>query len=43
MKKAAKGFQKTDYITIPEESSVISNQKQQENRKRPFKIRKTSK
>lgn len=44
LKKAAKGFKKTDYITIPkEESIVISNQKQQENRKRPFTIRKTSK
>ena len=44
LKKAAKGFKKIDYITISkEESIVISNQKQQENRKRPFTIRKTSK
>ena len=44
LKKAAKGFQKTQYITIPEEkSSVISDQNQQTNRKRPFTIRKTSK
>ncbi|WP_259742338.1 hypothetical protein [Enterococcus faecium] len=43
LKKVAKGFKKTDYITISkEESIVISNQKQQENRKRPFTIRKTS-
>ena len=43
LKKAAKGFKKIDYITISkEESIVISNQKQQENRKRPFTIRKTS-
>jgi hypothetical protein len=44
LKKAAKGFQKTQYVTIPEEeSSVISDQNQQINRKRPFTIRKTSK
>lgn len=44
LKKAVKGFQKTQYITIPEEkSSVISDQNQQTNRKRPFTIRKTSK
>ena len=44
LKKAAKGFKKIDYITISkEESIVISNQKQQENRKRPFTIRKINK
>lgn len=44
LKKAAKGFKKTDYIPIPEEESiVISEKNQQINRKRPFKIRKTSK
>lgn len=44
LKKAAKGFQKTQYVTIPEEeSSVISEQNQQLNRKRPFTIRKTNK
>ncbi|EOS8019817.1 hypothetical protein DW630_RS15150, partial [Enterococcus hirae] len=44
LKKVAKGFKKTDYITIPKEESIVtSNQKKQENRKRPFIIRKTSK
>ncbi|WP_341352387.1 hypothetical protein [Enterococcus hirae] len=44
LKKATKGFKKTDYITIPKEESIkTSNQKQQENRKRPFTIRKISK
>lgn len=43
LKKATKGFKKTDYIPISkEESTVTSNQNQQENRKRPFIIRKTS-
>jgi hypothetical protein len=42
--KVAKGFKKTDYITIPkEESSVTSEKNQQINRKRPFTIRKISK
>ena len=44
LKKVAKGFKKTDYITIPKEESIVtSNQNQQTNRKRPFTIRKTSK
>jgi len=44
LKKAAKGFKKTDYITIPEEESIVTSEKNQQiNRKRPFKIRKTSK
>ena len=44
LKKVAKGFKKTDYITISgEESSAASDKKQQINRKRPFTIRKTSK
>ncbi|EOS7762431.1 hypothetical protein FAE01_RS13915 [Enterococcus hirae] len=44
LKKAAKGFKKTDYITIPKEENIVtSNQNQQTNRKRPFTIRKTSK
>ncbi|WP_318654464.1 hypothetical protein [Enterococcus faecium] len=44
LKKVAKGFKKTDYITIPKEENIVtSNQKKQENRKRPFIIRKTSK
>ena len=43
LKKAAKGFKKTDYITIPKEENIVtSNQNQQTNRKRPFTIRKTS-
>lgn len=44
LKKAAKGFKKTDYITIQkEESTVTSEKNQQINRKHPFTIRKTSK
>ncbi|EJC3745778.1 hypothetical protein MYY11_002157 [Enterococcus faecium] len=44
LKKAAKGFKKTDYIPIPEEESIVTSEKNQQiNRKRPFKIRKTSK
>lgn len=44
LKKVAKGFKKTDYITIPKEENIVtSNQNQQTNRKRPFTIRKTSK
>ncbi|MEX1447747.1 hypothetical protein [Enterococcus sp. C76] len=44
LKKAAKGFQKTQYVTSPEEESIVtSEEKQQINRKRPFTIRKTSK
>lgn len=44
LKKVAKGFKKTDYITIPKEESIVTSEKdQQENRKRPFIIRKTSK
>jgi len=44
LKKAAKGFKKTDYITIPKEENIVtSNQNQQTNRKRPITIRKTSK
>ena len=43
LKKVAKGFKKTDYITISKEESIVtSEKKQQENRKRPFTIRKTS-
>ena len=44
LKKAAKGFQKTQYVTMPEEESIVTSDKNQEiNRKRPFIIRKTSK
>ncbi|HFX3760690.1 TPA: hypothetical protein ACIEDE_002467 [Enterococcus faecium] len=44
LKKAAKGFKKTDYITMPEKESIVTSEKNQQiNRKRPFKIRKTSK
>ncbi|MDQ8566280.1 hypothetical protein Q3F77_11100 [Enterococcus faecium] len=44
LKKVAKGFKKTDYITIPKEESIVTSEKdQQENRKRPFIIRKISK
>lgn len=43
LKKAAKGFQKTQYVIVSEENSVTSEKKQQINRKRPFTIRKTSK
>ncbi|ENZ5553731.1 hypothetical protein ACIMRI_002506 [Enterococcus hirae] len=42
LKKAAKGFQKTQFVTVSEESSVTSEKKKQVNRKRPFTIRKTS-
>ncbi|MBK5028760.1 hypothetical protein IL314_13885 [Enterococcus faecium] len=44
LKKAAKGFKKTDYITIPEEKNIVTSEKNQQiNRKRPFTMRKTSK
>lgn len=44
LKKAAKGFKKTDYITIPKKESIITSEKNQPiNRKRPFTIRKISK
>lgn len=44
LKKVAKGFKKTDYITIPKEESIVTSEKNQQiNRKRPFTIRKTSK
>ncbi|HFD1687696.1 TPA: hypothetical protein ACF1RY_002630, partial [Enterococcus hirae] len=43
LKKVAKGFKKTDYITIPKKESIITSEKNQPiNRKRPFTIRKTS-
>ena len=42
LKKVARGFKKTDYITIPkEENIVIPEKNQQINRKRPFTIRKS--
>ena len=44
LKKVAKGFKKTNYITIPKEESIVTSEKNQQiNRKRPFIIRKTSK
>lgn len=44
LKKVAKGFEKTDYITIPKEENLVTSEKNQQiNRKRPFTIRKTSK
>ncbi|WP_237558391.1 hypothetical protein [Enterococcus hirae] len=44
LKKVAKGFKKTDYIPIPEEESIVTSEKNQQiNRKRHFRIRKTSK
>ncbi len=44
LKKAVKGFKKTNYITIPKEESIVTSEKNQQiNRKRPFTIRKISK
>lgn len=44
LKKVAKGFKKTNYITIPKEESIVTSEKNQQiNRKRPFIIRKISK
>ncbi|PQG42226.1 hypothetical protein CUS80_14380 [Enterococcus faecium] len=44
LKKVAKGFKKTDYITIPKEKNIVPSEKNKQiNRKRHFRIRKTSK
>ena len=44
LKKVAKGFKKTDYITIPNEKNIVPSEKNKQiNRKRHFRIRKTSK
>ncbi|EGP4808440.1 hypothetical protein FP329_002247 [Enterococcus faecium] len=44
LKKVAKGFKKTDYITIPKEKNIVPSEKNKQiNHKRHFRIRKTSK